>query len=445
MDLSRQFSATPHPTPFELQRVGPEVGVMAALSPPSWLGRGKLKMYRYTWGGRGRWSWSRLIAGTAALGAVSLMAGYQLWWKPVPSEGPQVTLVQTAGTTDEVDIAWPAEVTDLFTDAAEANGNLVWLKIDGDGGAQVVERDLTPRTRNGDEVKPAQARSSRISEDQAGLVGEMNAFDSSGGRDVFGALQAVPVDGSGPIVVVSSMLSTQNPLRVADLGFDAPAAEVVDYLNRLGELPQGLQDREVWLIFTPVAGEQQVLRQPQKDYLVDVYQQIIEASGGRLARVLDGAEASAGTAGSAPLTAIPPAPDTFVPTRESVPPSGSPTGVSTVRCVLPTPVLFFPDDDVLLDDQAAKAAVNSCLGEDHSTIVAVDLIGHTALASSAANDPEAMRLSGSRAERVAEIIEGLGVASDLINVEGVGATRPLFDPPTDPRNRAVEVLVSYQG
>lgn len=384
-----------------------------------------------------RGAWIALGVGVVA----ALMVGYQVFWKPSPSTTPQVTVVQTAGTTDELDIVWPTEAGELLSGLADQNAMLTWLKIDGDGSVQRVEQDLTPRTRSGDEVKPIRARQQRIAENQSALLAEMNAFDSSGGRDGLGALQAVPEGGSGPLVFVSSLLSTRDPLLVGDLGFDAPIDEVVDQLQELRELPKGLQDRAVWLVITPTGGEQQALRQPQLDYLIELYRAIIEASGGQVVQTLNAGSAPTGDGGSAPTTPVPPAPGTFVPDVEPIAPTSGEPG--KLRCVLPAPVLFAPDKDTLLDADAAMAAVSTCLGDERDDIATVSVIGHTASTGNAPDNPTAMQLSEARARRVADLIEAAGVDPTLIRVEGVGATQPLFEA-KDPRNRAVEVLVTLR-
>lgn len=391
------------------------------------------------------WAISLVVAALVAASAVA----HQIYGNQRQPDGPQLVLVQTAGTTEEADLQLPSEVVELVTGTAEANGRLTWLRADGDGRTQAREIDLTPRTANGEEVKPTRARKQRIAEDQVELLTEMNAFDSSGGRDVMGALQAVPSGGAWPVIVMSSMLSTEDPLRIEGLAFDSSVADVVDHLGAIGEIPQGLEGRAVWLVFTPVAGAQQPLRRPQRDYLIELYRGVIEAGGGELAHVLDGAEAPAGGGGSAPLTTVPPAPETFVPVRDEVPvadASGQEKNppLSRVQCILPTPVLFEADKDVLLDAEAAKMAVTTCLGDDPARIVSLELTGHTAMTVNRPDNSIAIELSRSRAQRVADVCVALGIDPGVVAVRGVGATEQLFDPASDPRNRAVQLLVTYE-
>lgn len=400
-------------------------------------------------GGRGSRTRLFLIVAGALMLLVA-MVGYQVFGKVDSlAAGPQVTIVQTAGTTDEVDVVWPSDVGDLLTATADGNGELIWVKTDGDGNTQIVERDLTPVTRSGNEVKPTHARAQRIVEDQAELLAEMNAFDSIGGRDVLSALQSLPA-GAGPVIVVSSLLSTQHPLRVMDLAFDAPISEVVEHLKSLGELPKGLNGRQVWLVATPVAGAQQALRATQKAYLTELFEGIIEASGGQVVRILDGQEAPAGEGGSAPTTPVPPPPGTFTIAPELVPPSEVPDGIpvdpttTLMRCVVPTPVMFEPDDDALLDEPAAKIAVASCLGDDLSSVISVHIVGHTARTGNAPDNPTAVSLSLARARKIAEVATSLNIRPETITAEGVGATKPLVQPSSSAFNRAVEILVVHR-
>ena len=94
------------------------------------------------------------IKAVATLALIAaLLVGYKVWQSAQPPEaaGPVVTIAQTAGTTDEADVVWPVEVTELLTSTAQDNGTLLWVKAQG-MATETVTIDLTPRTGNGDEV-----------------------------------------------------------------------------------------------------------------------------------------------------------------------------------------------------------------------------------------------------------------------------------------------------
>lgn len=398
---------------------------------------------------RSRRRGGQAIKVAAALGLVIvLMAGYKAWQSAQPPEvsGPVVTIVQTAGTTDEVDVVWPTEVAELLTLTAQGNGTLLWVKAQG-VATETVEISLTPRTDKGDEVKPAETRSRRITESQAELLAELNAFDASGDRSTLAALQAVR-PGAGPVLVVGSGLDTVDPLRFEALGFDASIAELVAGLEANNELPKGLSGREVWLVFTPTSGAQEPLRAPDKEYRDQLYTELVAAAGGSVFRILETGAGPAGTGGSAPTVPVPPPPGTFVPEPESVPTSTGPENPAppavVQRCVLPSAVLFHSDQATLIDEGAARSMVKTCLGDGQ--IAAVELIGHTAKISetSAPDNPRAMELSQERADRIARIVtDEFDVDAAKVTARGVGATQPLTEPVSDPGNRAVEVIVTY--
>lgn len=396
---------------------------------------------------RGSGMTTRTIA-TLAL-AVVVFGGYKVWQSAQPPEvaGPMVTITQTAGTTDEVDLVWPVEVTELLTTTAQDNGTLLWVKAQG-VATETVSIELTPRTGNGDEVKPVETRAQRIAESLDEVLAEMNAFDANDSRSSLAALQGVQ-PGSGTVLMVGSGLDTVDPLRFEILGFDASIDEVVTGLEARNELPKGLKGREVWLVFTPTAGYQMPLRAPDKEYRNQLYSSIVKAAGGAVTRILETGAAPAGTGGSAPTVPIPPPPGTFIPEPETVPATQAPedpTAPPAVvqRCVLPSAVLFHGDKAILLDEPVAAAMVKTCLGD--APVEHVELIGHTAKTSesSAPDNPRAMELSQQRADRIAAIvIEEFGVDAAKVTARGVGATQPLTAPDSDPGNRAVEVIVTY--
>ena len=385
------------------------------------------------------------IAVAAVLALIGLFGGYQ-WWKltgPEPEARPVVTIAQTAGTTNEMDVVWPVEVTTMLTATAQANGSLVWLQGNGDTtGSETL--DLTPRSDRGAEIKPTELRANQITTDQADLLMRLNSFDADGHRSTLAVLQAV-MPGPGPVLVVGSGLDTVDPLRFDALGFDAPISEVVENLAANNELPKGLAGRDVWLVFTPTAGDQAPLRSPHREYRAKLFEAIVVAGGGKVHWAGESGAAPAGSGGTAAVVPVPPAPETFTPKTEKVPTTQVP-GHTVQRCVLPAGVLFHGDKPDLLDEATAKAMVRTCLN-GAGTLTKVELIGHTARTSTttAPDNPDAMALSKGRAERVAQLVIKMGIHPDKVSATGVGATKPLVNPPSDPANRAVEVLVTYNA
>lgn len=388
-----------------------------------------------------------VILAVALVGLIAAVMGLRQFWAApaVAADVPQITIAQPAGTVLEADIVLPVEVTDLLTATAEANGTLEWVKADGDNH-ETVSLDLTPRTGRGDEIKPPSARETAIAGMLAEQVAAMNAFDAtSPGRSALAGLQAVKPGGTGPVLLVTVGLDTNDPLNMATLGFDAPIVDVIADLKAHNEIPD-LDGREVWLVWVPTAGDQPPLRQPQRDYRDQLYSAIVEAGGGSVTRVLDTEASPAGSAGQAPVVPIPAAPDTFVPVVETVPPvtgaDGTPSSPTVQTCVLPTGVFFHPETAEFLDRDAAKTAVQYCLGDTVLPGTTVDLIGRTACTQRPPDNTRAIDLSRERAKAVEALVVELGIDPAHVTTQGVGATQPLREPCSDDFNRNVSATVT---
>jgi outer membrane protein OmpA-like peptidoglycan-associated protein len=92
----------------------------------------------------------------------------------------------------------------------------------------------------------------------------------------------------------------------------------------------------------------------------------------------------------------------------------------------------------LIDKSATKAALKKCIGDlDITTKITVE--GHTAGVSGDDNS-FAKTLSTQRATEVAALLKELDVpAKNIVKVVGYGSAKPIVQPGSNPKNRAVVV------
>jgi outer membrane protein OmpA-like peptidoglycan-associated protein len=356
---------------------------------------------------------------------------------PGPAEPvPTVTAIVTAGTVDETDVVISGEPAVLLRQAAEADGQLDMVKVNGDGATTVETYDLTPRDSNGHELKPQKRRQQAIDAKIVELTTAMNSFDTSvDGRSVLAGLQNVP-SGSGPILVYSSALDLNDPVSYISLGFDVDPKSVVEQLKATDELPVNLKGRDITFILTPTAGEQKAPRQPQVLYREQLLTATTKAAGAHHVEFIVGQGGMpAGTGGEARQVPIPAPPSTIEGKKTAVTDKDGETTVTT-KCVIPSPALFHPDSSKLLDAKAAKTALANCIGHANaSTTIRVD--GHTACRNAPDSDPQvAKTLSEERARRIADIAVRLGISRSNTSIRGWGDTKPIKKPCSDPANRA---------
>jgi outer membrane protein OmpA-like peptidoglycan-associated protein len=110
------------------------------------------------------------------------------------------------------------------------------------------------------------------------------------------------------------------------------------------------------------------------------------------------------------------------------------------RWVLPG-ILFEPDRAVLLDPNGTRRLLDGLIKRIQAQNLHLTLIGHTALDT---DGPDAgFALSLARAKLIAEEFEARGIPQiSPESIKGIGPSRPLFQPPKDPRNRAVEIILA---
>ena len=185
--------------------------------------------------------------------------------------------------------------------------------------------------------------------------------------------------------------------------------------------------REVTLVVTPTAGAQRKLSKLQIGYQRAVWEGVVRAAGAKRVTFFEGTGTTAGTGSISPM----PVPD----------PNDKINSVGEGRtrtCTLPAPALFVADQPTLIDKAATRRQLKECVGTvGSSTKITVE--GHTAGVAGADNE-FAKDLSTQRATEVAALLKDLDVpARNIVEVVGYGSAKPLVEPSSDPKNRAVVV------
>ena len=117
---------------------------------------------------------------------------------------------------------------------------------------------------------------------------------------------------------------------------------------------------------------------------------------------------------------------------------------TAVVCTLPNPALFIINTPTLIDRGKTLQGLKKCLAkapENYRVVVE----GHTS-GDPSDNGRATVELSKQRATVVAVLLKDLDVpAKAIYSVVGYGRSKPLVQPPTDARNRAVVVRFEVTG
>jgi outer membrane protein OmpA-like peptidoglycan-associated protein len=122
------------------------------------------------------------------------------------------------------------------------------------------------------------------------------------------------------------------------------------------------------------------------------------------------------------------------------PPAPPAAPVAAAPCAVKLPIIFYFDWNVATPPGEAAAVAQTTAQQMHACgwrNLTVD--GHTDTSGSSAYN---QKLSETRANNVAELLRGAGIAADALTVRGYGETRPAAPTPDgvrEPLNRRVEV------
>lgn len=321
------------------------------------------------------------------------------------------SVVATATSTNETQIAIPDPVSTALTTLGQKGSGVELVKVGGDAKTSTTPIDLASRPDQ------AAAQLTTTLNDNAATVD---------GRSALAGLEKLGSPTGTPVWVFSPLLDTTGPLDFNELAFDTSPTTVVKALKKSGDLPD-LKNREVSFVVTPVAGDQKALSKLQVGYQHAVWEGVAEAGGAKRVTFYDGTGTTAATGTISPV-AIPDPNDAF----------DSETKGRTRTCTLPAPALFVSDQATLIDKSATKTALKKCIGNlDITTKITVE--GHTAGVSGQDNT-FAKNLSTQRATEVAALLKELDVpAKNIVKVVGYGSSKPLVEPGSSPKNRAVVV------
>jgi outer membrane protein OmpA-like peptidoglycan-associated protein len=345
---------------------------------------------------------------------------------PAPSPTPALatgtaavkgSVISTATSSNEMQVAVPGPVATSWTAVGQNGGDVEWIKVTGDGTNSDTNVDFTKQ--------PDQA--------SAALAGAINADAAqTDGRQALAGLDGVKSPAGTPVWVFSPMLDTAGPLNFNQLAFDTSPVTVVKATKQAGKLPD-LKGRDVTFVVSPPAGEQKKLSKLQVGYQHAVWEGIARAGGAKRVTFYDGTGTSPGTGSISPI-AVPNPNDKFA----------SSTSGKTRTCTLPAPALFVSDQPTLIDKAATRKELKDCIGQINST-TKISVEGHTAGVAGADNT-FAKNLSTQRATEVAALLKELGVpAKNVVKVVGYGSAKPLVQPASDPKNRAVVVTFTSSG
>ena len=327
------------------------------------------------------------------------------------------SVVATSTSTNEMQVTVPAPVAAGWTALGQKGSGVALVKVGGDTKTAASPVDLASQ--------PDQAATA--------LTTTMNDNAATvDGRSALAGLENLDSPAGSPVWVFSPLLDTTGPLDSDELAFDTSPTTVVKGLKKSGDLPN-LKGRDVSFVISPVAGDQHALSKLQVGYQHAIWEGVARAGGAKRVTFYDGTGTSPST-GTISAVTVPDPNDTF----------DSTTSGKTRTCTLPAPALFVSDQPALIDKNATKAALKKCVGAiDTSTKITVE--GHTAGVAGEDNT-FAKSLSTQRATEVAALLKELDVpAKNIVSVVGYGASKPLVQPGSNPKNRAVVVTFSSAG
>jgi outer membrane protein OmpA-like peptidoglycan-associated protein len=324
------------------------------------------------------------------------------------------TVVSTAVSSNEAQVSVPEPVAAAWTSLGQKGSGLEWVSVAGDGAATTTDIDLAT-----DPAAGATTVADKINSDAA----------QADGRSALAGLEAIESPDRSPVWVFSPLLDTVDPVDFRELAFDESPPSVVKAVKKADALPD-LKGRDVTFVVTPVAGQQAKLSKLQVGYQRAVWEGLAKAAGAKNVTFYDG---TGTTANTGTISAVPvPDPNADYASEDQG---------TTRTCTLPSPALFVADQPALIDKKATLKALKKCVG-DVASSTKITVEGHTA-GSSGTSTEFAEKLSTQRATEVAALLKELDVpAENIEKVVGYGSSKPLVEPGTDPKNRAVVVTFS---
>ena len=305
---------------------------------------------------------------------------------------------------------------------------------------QVV--DLTPLRGTKVERVPERREEAvtQVVEELAEQLGEQTS--QADGLDLLALLSQAGAQNVTDIVVVSSGVSTVNPLDVRKLGWNQSVRSVVDDLDERRLLPRNLEGKNVTFVgLGSTAGTQPRIAGPEQDWVEQLWLSICRRAGAECHL------ASAVPPASEPV-ATRPVPEVPVPVYDtSTGTETRPDGTCRTLRRLSGDFLFNGDSAQLRP--GATPALEEVVREVRSGARITEVAGHTA----DAGPGDGVLLSQQRALAVVERLVELGIdRSQIENVVGYGDSRPVarnYDPDGSfneelaAKNRRVEITTVH--
>lgn len=301
----------------------------------------------------------------------------------------------------------PDSVADLMIATAHGGQEVTLIRADGEPGV-VYEKTFAPDVAN----DPARDKKFEpwVADLRAAFADAPRAAHAEAAPLAALTLAARAVPSGGNVVLVDSGLQTTTPLRFQDKTanlLDADPAEIVDQLKKQEMLPD-LSGRHVVLIgLGNTAPPQPTLNTRQYRKVTAIWQTIAKASGAACVEVLD----DPGTG-----TAVPEVPPVAVVRLPEPPPPPKPCGETVLG--ERNDVGFVRNQDVFLDEQAARATIQRVADVMRDGRQSAELIGTTA---DVGELPGQVDLSKRRAEAVRQVLADMDVDPKRLRTVGLGS------------------------
>ncbi|WP_433683360.1 OmpA family protein [Nocardia sp. CA-119907] len=328
-----------------------------------------------------------------------------------PSASTQsVTFVLTA-TSAEPRPSLPASVrSSLSEQAAQAkNAGDATVHVISSGAGAILAKDLAPMRGNQIEHAPAERDRKIVAalDDLARQIADVTA--DRPGLDLLTLLDRASELPSNNIHVVSSGISTEDPVDMRALGWNFKPAAVVDAVDAQGLLPN-LSGRHVTFHnLGAAAGSQLRLSPASRDAVTGLWLAMCARAGATCTAVTDASGMDA------PIAKLP---VPVVPLSTSVTDGGCPVWAS-----LSDEVLQFAPRSAVLPDDADNTLRPVVEAARRCNVRSIDIAGHVA---DLGQGNEIGDISGQRARAVADRLVALGLPKDALgSVTGRGNREPV--------------------
>jgi hypothetical protein len=245
-------------------------------------------------------------------------------------------VIYTARTANDAAISLPAVVQqNLFQDGM-AHQSIELIRVGYTGDISPSYIDMTPRTGNSSTDPPlivAGRKGPAIEAKISGIQAAVNSAPSTtgGSRALFAGLTRITFP-DAPVTIISSGLDLANPDNFRILNWSVSPAVVVADVEKAGDLP--VLHGPVTFVLVPAAGQQQQLRQSQKNYIESIWTALLKAAGATSVTFVD-------TIGTTASSAAPSAPTVPVPALISTPIPQVHVGNNKVTCTVPDSYFIF--------------------------------------------------------------------------------------------------------